>query len=177
MSKKKLLTGIFIGVLVVGIAFGAIGYANAHNSAFGVKTNGDFYGLAIGKNSGYARSSVNELANFLGISESQLIEERRSGKTLLEIAEAHGKTAEQLKNFLVSETDAKLQALLKEGKITKEQYENIKTRVLERVNEMINGEGMGRFGMRGAHFGNGDSENCEHHKGYMHNGFGKRVRP
>ena len=176
MSKKKILTGIFAGILIIGIAFGAVGLASAHNGRT-AKPNGTRAGYRNFAGNGFRQQGVNELADFLGISQSQLIEERRSGKTISEIAEAHGKTAEQLKNFLINEADSKLQSLLKEGKITQEQYENMKTRALERINGMMNNEWHGRFGMRGKHMRNENSERCGESEGNMHRHFGKGMTP
>ncbi len=175
MSKKKILTGIFAGILIIGIAFGAIGLANAHNG--GAKPEGARAGYRSFAGNGFRQEGVNELADFLGISQSQLIEERKSGKTILEIAEAHGKTEEQLKNFLINETDSKLQGLLKEGKITQEQYQNMKTRVLERINEMINGKTHGMFGMHRKGMGNANPKRCGNGEGNMHRGFGRGMTP
>ncbi len=154
-KKTTILVLAVVGILTVGIAFGAFSIANAHNGAnpnsasasfnrakgmFGNRTNKNEYGMM-------AREGMDEMAKFLGITDNELISERRSGKSLAEIAEAHGKSVEELKAFVEKEFNDHASELLKEGKITQSQFNEMKEHFEERINNMINGNGM-RFGRK-----------------------------
>lgn len=58
------------------------------------------------------------LATFFGITVEQLRTEQQSGKTLAEIATAHGKTRDQLKAFLTTEAQTNLAQAVADGKMT-----------------------------------------------------------
>jgi hypothetical protein len=56
--------------------------------------------------------SFHSLADFLGISTDELISERRGGKSLIDIAADHGKTVDQLEEFLVDQATKRIDELL-----------------------------------------------------------------
>ncbi len=181
MSKKnKILVAVVVGILTVGIAFGAVSIAKAR-SGNGDRSNaqsgrrfmmnsegGNNFGWSKGRKMGYGQEGMDDLAKFLGINEEQIRSERESGKSLAEIAQANGKTVDELKSFVTNEFTEKMDALLKDGKITQEQYDNIKSNFGKRVDEMINRKGTDRpnwagkgqkgehkgFGRMGSHEGN-----------------------
>ncbi len=154
-KKTTILVLAVVGIFTVGIAFGAFSVANAHNGAnpnpasapfnramgmFGNQANKNGYGMM-------EREGMDEMAKFLGISDDELISERRSGKSLTEIVAAHGKSAEELKAFVEKEFNEHASELLKEGKITQTQFNEMKEHFEERINDMINENGM-RFGRK-----------------------------
>jgi hypothetical protein len=61
------------------------------------------------------------LATFLGITPEVLRSEQQSGKTLAEIASAHGKTRDDLKTYLTTEAKTRLTAEVTAGKLTQAQ--------------------------------------------------------
>lgn len=67
-----------------------------------------------------------ELLQFLNITREQLAEQLKGGKTLKQIAEAQGKTEQQLKDFLIEQHNKHL--------------EQMKAEFPERVDKWINGE-------------------------------------
>ncbi len=187
--KKKIFITILIGVLAVGAVFGTASLVNANN-ARSASARGFGYGAA--QRNGSGQIGIDGIANFLGVSKKTLISERQSGKSLAEIAEEHGKTAEQLKAFILKQADEHLNTMLKEGKITKEQFDAMKNRIEARVSEMISakGEPHSAFGMRGENMhGNFRGEamhrfeqNAEHHRGFArgdgtHRGYERAVKP
>lgn len=52
------------------------------------------------------------VAGFLGISREELVKELAQGKSLAEIAEAHGKTRDELKTYLVSQATADIDKVI-----------------------------------------------------------------
>ena len=152
-KKTTILVLAVVGILTVGIAFGAFNIANAHNGTNPNRSSapsGRAMGMFGNSMNGYgmmAREGMDEMAEFLGISDNELISERRSGKSLAEIAKAHGKSAEELKAFVEKEFNDHASELLKEGKITQTQFNEMKEHFEERINDMINESGM-RFGRK-----------------------------
>jgi hypothetical protein len=87
-----------------------------------------------------------DLSNFLGITTQQLSTELRSGKTLAQVAQAHGKTTDQLKTFIHDQIKTKLDAAVKNGQITQAQEDARLANIDTQIDAMINGQAGGCFG-------------------------------
>jgi polyhydroxyalkanoate synthesis regulator phasin len=108
-------------------------------------------------------------ATYLGITEEQLQTELRNGKSLADVAKAHGKTAAGLVAALVADAKTKLDAAVEAGKLTRADANDLLSGLKDRITSLVNGrfpvppagpEGFGfRFhggpGFRGFHGGNG----------------------
>ncbi|GBD24246.1 hypothetical protein HRbin29_01921 [bacterium HR29] len=70
---------------------------------------------------GLCGTSLEELATFLGTDVATLRSEIQSGKSLAQIAEAHGKSRDELKTFLTDQVKAKLDEAVANGRITQEE--------------------------------------------------------
>ena len=92
---------------------------------------------------------VGEVAEFLGVSEADVLAGLQSGQTLAQIAEANGKTRDELKSFLLSEVEEKVTAAVENGRITQERADEILANSSERIDALIDREGLpegpGRF--------------------------------
>lgn len=64
---------------------------------------------------GMDRDLTNDIAEFIGITPRELVSELRQGSSLAEIAEAHGKTRDELKSFLLERAEARIDALIDAG--------------------------------------------------------------
>jgi hypothetical protein len=85
------------------------------------------------------------LAQFLGITPEQLREELRAdGATLASVAEAHGKTRDELKEFLVAEWTAFLDQLVKDGHLSQERVDEIRGRMSDKLDALIDREWFGK---------------------------------
>ncbi|GAV22187.1 DUF2680 domain-containing protein [Carboxydothermus pertinax] len=100
---------------------------------------------------GFGVVGPDELASFLGINVNTLISQQQSGKTLVEIAKAKGKTETELINFIVTKEKEKINQLVKDGKITQTQADNFLKNIETRVKNMVNSTALGPkgFGHRG----------------------------
>jgi polyhydroxyalkanoate synthesis regulator phasin len=88
-----------------------------------------------------------DISSFLGITEQQLYTELQSGQTLAQVAQAHGKTADQLKTYIHDKIKASLDAAVKNGQITQAQEDTRLSTIDTQINAMINGQaGAGCFG-------------------------------
>ena len=85
-------------------------------------------------------------ASYLGITEEQLKTELEGGKTLAQVAKAHGKTAAGLVDALVAEAEKKLDAAVKAGRLTQAQANEMLAGLKDRITDLVNGRFPGRFG-------------------------------
>ena len=87
-----------------------------------------------------------DIAGFLGITEEQLEDELQAdGATLATVAEAHGKTRDELKAFIESEVRERLGQAVADGDLTQEQADDIGERLSEHLDDLIDGE-LPKFG-------------------------------
>lgn len=122
--------------------FGGFGHRGLDHKGFGFG-RGHFGGLRTA-------------ATYLELSEVELRARLREGKTLAEVAEAEGKTADGLVAALVKDAEARIDRAVEDGWLTVEQATAAKSRLTERVTALVNGElrppGLGRWGERGFGF-------------------------
>jgi hypothetical protein len=89
-----------------------------------------------------------ELAEFLGIDADQLRDELSAeGATLATVAEAHGKSRDELKAFLLSEIASRLDQAVSDGHLTRENADSIREKLEGSVDSLIDGS------LSGAGFG------------------------
>ena len=187
MNKKIIVVGILVGALALGGIFATAfagtrapkAPANNTEMHYGIHRGNEQFengtGRQFGMENGEHRGEmVEKLAKYLGISEEDLKNEIRSGKTLAEIAKENGKSVNDLTNFFMSEVKEHLQTALKERRITQQRYDEVLKNVQQRIEEMINGKmpsfkmPFGHFGMRGTNKGKGFFGGM--HGGCWHNG-------
>jgi hypothetical protein len=86
-----------------------------------------------------------KLADFLGVSVEDLRSELQAdGANLASVAEAHGKSRDELKTFIVDEVTTALDARVADGDLTQEQADDILAKAEGVVDHMIDAE----FGMK-----------------------------
>jgi hypothetical protein len=111
-------------------------------------------GRGFGGGFGGPAGSFSAAASYLGISETQLFTDIRSGKTLAQIASStSGKSTAGLIAAMVAAQKSQLDAAVKSGRITQAMATQIEANTKSRITQMVNG-GFGRFGGRGG-FGGG----------------------
>jgi hypothetical protein len=94
------------------------------------------------------------IATYLGINQSDLQTALQGGQTLAQVAQAHGKSAADLKTFLVSQLKTRLDQAVSAGRLTSQQETDQLNQASTRIDQMINTPGtqlrLGRgFGRRG----------------------------
>lgn len=87
---------------------------------------------------GIRPGSLDSLASFLGISASDLQTALRDGQTLAQIAQAHGKSASDVKTFLTNQLKSNLDKEVAAGRITSDQETRILNNASSRLDDMIN---------------------------------------
>lgn len=93
-----------------------------------------------------------KLADFLGIPLAQLRTElSANGATLATVAQAHGKTRDQLKTFITGEVKAKLDQAVKSQHITQKQEDSALSMLGSHIDQLIDRRFLGHHGFRGLH--------------------------
>src|SRR5581483_11297697 len=98
-----------------------------------------------------------QLAQFLGITEAQLQTEL-NGKSLAKVAQAHGKTRDQLIQFIITSAQQRLAADVQAGRITQQQADQRLAELRDRVAEMVDRVHQQGQRQRGAAAPNTDSQ-------------------
>jgi hypothetical protein len=78
------------------------------------------------------------IADFLGVTAEQLREELRAeGASLSSVAEAHGRSRDELKSFILDEAARRLDAFVASGELDRERADEMRARLEEGVDELI----------------------------------------
>jgi urease accessory protein UreF len=77
-------------------------------------------------------------ASYLGLTEEQLRTELSSGKTLAQVAQAHGKSVSGLVDALVADAKSHLDAAVKAGRITQAQADEMLSGLRARIQRRVN---------------------------------------
>jgi hypothetical protein len=78
-------------------------------------------------------------ATYLGLTEAQIRTELESGKTLAQIATAHGKTVDGLVQALYDAQKKELDADVSTGRLTQAQEDSILANLKQRLTDLVNG--------------------------------------
>jgi hypothetical protein len=89
------------------------------------------------------------VAKELGLTERELHDQLRDGKTLAEIAKSKGKSLDDLKAAAKKAGEAEIDAAVKDGKLTEAQGKAAKEHLAEHVEHLGEGRGFGRGRHRG----------------------------
>jgi hypothetical protein len=100
--------------------------------------------------------NLDAAATYLGLTEAELRSELESGKTLAQIATAHGKTVDGLVGAILNAAKEKLDAAVAAGRLTRAEADSMLAGLKERVTDFVNGrfprpfgDHHGRRGFRG----------------------------
>lgn len=82
-------------------------------------------------------AATRELAQFLKLEPRELAQELRTGKSLAEVAQAKGKSRDDLKAFLTDRAKTRLDKLVADGRLTREQADARLKALTERLDQAI----------------------------------------
>lgn len=99
---------------------------------------GGFFGA--GHFRGPFMRSFSAAASYLGVSEAELRAQLSNGKTLAQIAKDHGKSVDGLVQALVKDAEAKIDAAVTSGRLTKDQADKAKSSLEQAVTDLVNGK-------------------------------------
>lgn len=82
-------------------------------------------------------------ARYIGISSAELFEQLGAGKSLAQLATAHGKSVSGLENALIAGERTQLDRLRQHGMITSAQQQKILGRIQSKISALVNRKGFG----------------------------------
>jgi hypothetical protein len=85
-----------------------------------------------------AFGGLDAAATYLGLTEAQLRSELESGKTLAQVAQAHGKSVSGLVDALVADAKKQLDAAVAAGRLTKAQETQLLNGLHDRITNRVN---------------------------------------
>jgi hypothetical protein len=88
---------------------------------------------------GHPGPSLDVVATYLGLTEAELRTELRGGKTLAQIATAHGKTADGLVQALYDAKKKTLDAAVSAGRLTQSEEDSLLAGLQQRITDFVNG--------------------------------------
>jgi transposase-like protein len=77
--------------------------------------------------------------DYLGVTRAQLMNELRDGKSLAQVAKAHGKSADGLVDALVKQAEQKLDQAVKNGRLTEAEKTEMLAGLKKRITDLVNG--------------------------------------
>ncbi|HZQ99877.1 MAG TPA: hypothetical protein VFC93_13800 [Chloroflexota bacterium] len=98
---------------------------------------------------GFGPGGDQALATWLGVQPADLMTALRSNQSLAQIAQAHGKSRDDLKQFLVQQEKARLDQAVQAGKLTQDQENQRLSDLSSRLDQMIDRTGPPPGGPRG----------------------------
>jgi hypothetical protein len=93
-------------------------------------------GRGIGREA--RREGASVAAATIGITTTELRTELRSGKTIAEVATAHGVSPQKVIDAMVADAEARLDAAVTAGRITAAQAATMKTRIAAQIADRVN---------------------------------------
>lgn len=87
-------------------------------------------------------AKLDDIASFLGVDLNVVTQGLQDGQSLAQIGEAHGKSRDELKGFMLSKLDERLSQAVADGTITQERADEVRSNADARIDEMIDRAGM-----------------------------------
>jgi uncharacterized protein YidB (DUF937 family) len=85
-----------------------------------------------------ARAAVKDAAGVIGISPQDLMTELKDGKSVAEVATAHGVDPQTVIDKLTTDANARIDQAVANGKVTQEKADAAKAKTSERVTKLVN---------------------------------------
>jgi hypothetical protein len=98
------------------------------------------FGFGFAHGPGFGGGQLSAAASYLGLSETQLMNQVESGKTLAQIAKAQGKSTSGLKDALLAAIRTKLDKAVANKQVTQTQEQRILSSLSSRLDDVINGK-------------------------------------
>jgi polyhydroxyalkanoate synthesis regulator phasin len=105
----------------------------------GVPLGPRFHHFGPGRHGFFGHGHVLEsAADYLGLTQAQLRAQLNSGKTLAQIAKDRGKSVDALVDKLVADKKARIEAAVKDGRLTRAEADRIEADLKQEVTDFVN---------------------------------------
>ncbi|HEU5225794.1 MAG TPA: hypothetical protein VFV29_08340, partial [Actinomycetota bacterium] len=136
MDRRTLMmTGVVVGSVGLGSLIGAIAFAPGIGMASDEGPDGPALTICGG-----TADSLAAAAGAIGISTSELVSALRDGRTIAEVTEAHGVQVSQVVDAIVTAEQDRLDELVADGRLTREQADALSADLEERATDLVNGD-------------------------------------
>jgi len=140
MISERLKHLAATGVLAAGLGIATI--TGAFAAAPSATVTPTPRAASVGARSGGHRGTrggffFGPVATFLGISQSALQSALKSGQTLTQIAQAHGKSAADLKTLLLNQQKTRLDQAVAAGRLSSQQETNFLNQASSRIDRLL----------------------------------------
>lgn len=105
---------------------------------------GGHFGMRMG-----GRAPLHAAATYLGLSDTQLMTDLASGKSLAQVATKQGKSVTGLEQAITTAEKARLDKLVSKGALTSAQEQRLLSRLSARIDKLVNRTGPPRFQRQG----------------------------
>ena len=92
---------------------------------------------------GPIKSGIDAAANYLGLTQQQLLDKLRSGKSLADVAGDQNKSVDGLKTAIKDSVKADLDSAVKAGKLTQTEENNLLDKLNANIDDLVNNKGIG----------------------------------
>ncbi|HEX6461043.1 MAG TPA: hypothetical protein VF032_19160 [Thermoleophilaceae bacterium] len=114
----------------------------------GIATAGPGPGFMFGRRvMGPVMDGLDGAAKYLGLTNQQLVQKLRSGKSLADVAGEQNKSVDGLKSAITASVKSDLDQAVKAGKLTQTQESKILNGLATRLDTLVNRKGMGPIGV------------------------------
>lgn len=144
MKISKKISGFVAGAVLLTVLAMGVPSVSAANQTSTANSLYQGSGLRMGRNFTSMREAI---ATYLGIDANTIMTERQAGKSMVQIAQAHGKSEQDLYRFVQEKRKAQIDQLVKDGKITPEQAAEHEKIAEERIRANLNRTELGSNGM------------------------------
>jgi polyhydroxyalkanoate synthesis regulator phasin len=137
MDRRRLvMTGVVAGSVGLGGLIGAI----AFSPGLGLASDGDLDRPVLTVCGGAAAETLDATADAIGIQTSELLSALHGGRTIAEVAEAHDVPVGEVVDAIVAAEQDRLDQLVADGRLTREQADAFSTDLEERATDLVNGD-------------------------------------
>ena len=113
-------------------------------------------GFGFGHHGGFRVNKLDAAANALGITADELMTDLRNGQSIADVAKAKNVDVNKVVDAMVSEAQSKLDAAVKDGDLTQDEANKLKSDLKDHITDLVNNAGpFGERHFRGGDFGPG----------------------
>lgn len=136
MKKVNKMIGLVTGTALAFAVFtGSVSNVLAADNNQAVKQNYQCMGMQLGRTNGNMQDTI---ANILGMDRNQILADRQAGKSMVQIAKEHGKSEEELYDFVFNQRKAQIDQMVASGRMSAETANAHETIMKERIKQNMN---------------------------------------
>jgi predicted DNA-binding protein YlxM (UPF0122 family) len=138
---RKVKKRLMYGAMALAIAGGAVGASAVLMPQAQAATDSQ---NVQHQHMGKGNKDMDSIASLLGIDQQELLAQLKAGKSIAEIAEAQGKTEQEVIDAIVQIRQQSIDQFVQSGKLTQEKADQIKAELPDQVKQFVEMQGMAK---------------------------------